>query len=159
MSGCLSSTREIDDAPTRAVLRSDTHRGRSHRRAQAESLYCWCDGGDRDLQVPARCDPPELRLPGWIPLHWDGNRNYLGIDLDPGPRGVVGQVINFGGDEHSKYVLATSWGRFLEDFADELEAGNFAIGKYKYGACSAMSGSWARGNWPRRFRSRLDYRS
>jgi hypothetical protein len=68
-------------------------------------------------------------------------------------------VINFGGDEHNKYVLATSWGRFLEDFADELEAGNFAIGKHKYGTCSAMSGSWARGNWPRRFRSRLDYRS
>jgi cell wall assembly regulator SMI1 len=81
-----------------------------------------------------------LRLRGWIPQLWDGNRNYLGIDLDPGPRGV-GPVINFGGDKHSKYVLATSWGRFLEDFADELEARNFAIGKHKYGTCSAMSGS------------------
>lgn len=52
-------------------------------------------------------------------------------------------MINFGGDKHSEYVLATSCGRFLEDFADELEAGNFAIGKYKYGTCSATSGSWA----------------
>ena len=70
-----------------------------------------------------------------FPLHWDGNRNYLGIDLDPGPNGVVGQVINFGGDERRKYVLATSWGRFLEDFADELEAGNFVLdAKHKFGS-------------------------
>jgi len=39
-------------------------------------------------------------------------------------------VINLG-DEYRKSVLATSWGRFLEDFADGLEAGNFAIGKHK----------------------------
>lgn len=66
---------------------------------------------------------------GWIPLVGMGAQtsNHIGIDLDPGPDGVVGQVINFGGDESDKFVLATSWGRFLEDFADELEAGNYVI--------------------------------
>jgi cell wall assembly regulator SMI1 len=66
---------------------------------------------------------------GWIPLVGMGAQtsNHIGIDLDPAPAGVIGQVINFGGDEEAKYVLATSWGRFLEDFADELEAGNFDI--------------------------------
>jgi hypothetical protein len=53
--------------------------------------------------------------------------DYLGIDLDPGPGGVVGQVTNFGRNSDDKYVLATSWGQFLEDFADELEVGNYVI--------------------------------
>jgi cell wall assembly regulator SMI1 len=63
---------------------------------------------------------------GWIPLHdWDGD--HFGIDLNPGPRGIVGQVINFGRHASEKYVLAPSWAHFLEDVADELEAGNFVL--------------------------------
>ncbi len=53
--------------------------------------------------------------------------NHIGIDLEPGPCGVVGQVINFGRDQEQKYVLARSWAHFLKDVADELEAGNFVI--------------------------------
>jgi cell wall assembly regulator SMI1 len=41
------------------------------------------------------------------------------------------KVVNFGGDEHHKLVLATSWGRLLDDFADELAAGNFVISEGK----------------------------
>ena len=122
-----------------ALVSRDTMAGRS-------ALEEWQNLARRvDLGASAE-DPGETSFPpgairrcfgcrGWVPLHWDGNRNYLGIDLDPGPNGVVGQVINFGGDEHRKFVLATSWGRFLEDFADELEAGNFVIDKKnKYGS-------------------------
>jgi cell wall assembly regulator SMI1 len=116
-----------------ALFSRDTMAGRS-------ALEEWQNLARRaDLGASAE-DPGETSFPpgairrcfgcrGWVPLHWDGNRNYLGIDIDPGPNGVVGQVINFGGDEHRKFVLATSWGRFLEDFADELEAGNFVIDK------------------------------
>lgn len=65
---------------------------------------------------------------GWIPLGMgEGNSNYFGVDLDPDPNGVVGQVINFGVDEEEKYVLAAGWAQFLEDYADELEAGNFKL--------------------------------
>src|SRR5262249_25041501 len=43
--------------------------------------------------------PDAIRLArmraGWIPLYWDSDRNFFGIDLDPGPRGVKGQVIPF----------------------------------------------------------------
>ena len=63
----------------------------------------------------------------WIPLVEMNDSNHIGIDLDPGPCGVVGQVINFGRDQERKYVLARSWAHFLEDVADELEAGNFVI--------------------------------
>ncbi|WP_254512553.1 SMI1/KNR4 family protein [Anatilimnocola floriformis] len=63
---------------------------------------------------------------GWLPLgDWDGNS--YGIDFDPGPNGVVGQVINFGRNEEAKYVLALSWAHFLEDVADELESGVLVI--------------------------------
>jgi cell wall assembly regulator SMI1 len=63
---------------------------------------------------------------GWIPLHdWDGR--HFGVDLNPAPHGVRGQVINFGLGHSAKYVLARSWGHFLEDVADELEAGNFVL--------------------------------
>jgi cell wall assembly regulator SMI1 len=63
---------------------------------------------------------------GWIPLHdWDGD--HFGVDLNPGPRGMVGQVINFGRHAEAKCVLALSWAHFLEDVADELEAGNFLL--------------------------------
>jgi cell wall assembly regulator SMI1 len=67
---------------------------------------------------------PERRHRGYIPIYEDRAGNALGIDLDPGPEGIVGQVINFGPDETFKHVLALSWGQFLEDVADELEAGH-----------------------------------
>jgi cell wall assembly regulator SMI1 len=60
----------------------------------------------------------------WFPLSDDEAGNHLGIDLEPGPAGKSGQVINFGRDEERHCVWAFSWGRFLTDLADELEAGN-----------------------------------
>ena len=65
----------------------------------------------------------------WISLVATGESNYFGIDFDPGPKGVSGQVINFGRDEELKRVLAWSWGWFLSDLADELERGNFRDGE------------------------------
>lgn len=64
---------------------------------------------------------------GWIPLVEAHPTLSLGVDLEPGPRGVVGQIINFGRDGLEKYVLAESWAQFLEAIADELEAGNFSL--------------------------------
>lgn len=73
----------------------------------------------------------------WIAMgDWDGN--CYGIDLDPGPNGVSGQVINFGRDEEKKYVLAMSWAHFLEDVADELEAGNLAIARDAQGEVTSF---------------------
>ncbi|MBY0231748.1 MAG: SMI1/KNR4 family protein [Gemmataceae bacterium] len=60
--------------------------------------------------------------PGWVPFYYDSGRNYIGIDLEPGPNGVRGQVIPFGTDYQFRPVLAQSFGHLLEDIADELEA-------------------------------------
>lgn len=82
------------------------------------------------------CYPPKTirnadARPGWVPLYWDSGFSFLGIDLDPGPQGVAGQVIPFSTERgpwgENRFVLATSWGHFLEDIADELEAGHAVI--------------------------------
>jgi cell wall assembly regulator SMI1 len=63
----------------------------------------------------------------WIPLTYDSGGNHIAIDLNPGPKGTRGQVIVFGRDDEFHTVLALSWGQFLTDMADELEAGNFRL--------------------------------
>ncbi len=76
-----------------------------------------------------RCQDVNAR---WVPLYdWDGN--CYGVDLDPGPNGVWGQVIHFGRDQYEKFVLALNWAQFLEDIADEMEAGNIVLVPYARG--------------------------
>ncbi|GAC93458.1 hypothetical protein PHSY_001023 [Pseudozyma hubeiensis SY62] len=74
----------------------------------------------------------EYSCRGWIPLITDHAGNYIGVDLSPHPAGggSPGQVIIFGRDFDTKVVCwkgegAGGWGRFLQMFADELEAGAF----------------------------------
>ena len=74
----------------------------------------------------------EYSCRGWIPLITDHAGNYIGVDLSPHPAGggAPGQVILFGRDFDTKVVCwkgegAGGWGRFLQTFADELEAGEF----------------------------------
>jgi cell wall assembly regulator SMI1 len=61
---------------------------------------------------------------GWIPFTEDGGGNHLGIDLNPGPRGIHGQVINFGRDQEQKYVLANSLSEFLAWIVDQIQDGS-----------------------------------
>lgn len=61
----------------------------------------------------------------WIPLTYDGGSNHLGIDVDPGPAGVVGQVINFGRDENNKFVLASSLSNFIAWMLAQYQGGNY----------------------------------
>lgn len=72
----------------------------------------------------------EYSCPGWIPLISDGNGNYVGVDLNPDPAGSgkAGQVILFGRDFDTKIVVygcdgPDGWAKFLQSFAEELEAG------------------------------------
>lgn len=63
----------------------------------------------------------------WIPFAYDHGGNHLGVDLDPGARGTLGQVINFGRDEDEKFVVATSIEAFLAWLVEQFESGNAAI--------------------------------
>ncbi|CAK9439123.1 uncharacterized protein LODBEIA_P33470 [Lodderomyces beijingensis] len=65
--------------------------------------------------------------PMWIPIVTDEVGNYIGIDLCPASKGVLGQVILFGRDFDFKFQVADTWGDFLLLFANDLETGNWSI--------------------------------
>jgi len=65
----------------------------------------------------------------WIPFALLAENCYLGLDFDPAPGGVEGQVINFGREEEQKTVLADSFGEFLNGYVSELERGNFLVAR------------------------------
>lgn len=51
---------------------------------------------------------------GWLPMIKDHGGNFIGIDLDPDKNGTKGQVIVYGRDEKTMFVLTKSWTEFLE---------------------------------------------
>ncbi|SJL04659.1 uncharacterized protein ARMOST_08027 [Armillaria ostoyae] len=96
-------------------------------------------GANARLRSAMQSIPPnwirkEYSQRGWIPLIADKAGNYIGVDLNPGEAGAVGQVIVFGRDFDTKVVLfngdgITGWAKWLASFVDELESGDgFEIG-------------------------------
>ncbi|CUS21332.1 LAQU0S03e00144g1_1 [Lachancea quebecensis] len=81
----------------------------------------------RQSSVPQDAIQPTYANAGWIPLVTDNAGNHVAVDLAPGPRGVYGQVILFGREFDTKYVVANNWGDFLLAFANDLEKGNWYI--------------------------------
>lgn len=74
---------------------------------------------------------PAYTTPGWIPIAKTSRpADYLGIDLNPGPEGTIGQVINFGRNEEKKFVAGVSLADFLELILDEYEAGHAVVNEY-----------------------------
>ena len=67
------------------------------------------------------CVKAQYANPKWIAFATDGCGNNIGIDYDPGPSGTFGQIINFGSDQQEKYVLAESFGKFMEWFGEQIE--------------------------------------
>lgn len=59
--------------------------------------------------------------PNWIPLITDNTGNHIAIDLDPDTEGKFGQVIIFGREFDTKYVIADNWGEFMHSFAMDFE--------------------------------------
>lgn len=47
----------------------------------------------------------------------------VGVDLDPGEQGTVGQIINFGRDEDNKLVLAPNLAAFIPRYLTALADG------------------------------------
>jgi cell wall assembly regulator SMI1 len=78
-------------------------------------------------------DPVYINL-GWIPITKDFGGNNIGVDLVPGPKGIMGQVIVFGRDEDQKFVIGNSIVEVLNWIADHLESGNFIIQEHDEGA-------------------------
>ncbi|EMD38350.1 hypothetical protein CERSUDRAFT_113510 [Gelatoporia subvermispora B] len=96
-------------------------------------------GANPHLREMMQSIPPgwvrrEYSLRGWIPLVKDKVGNYLGVDMNPGEGGSVGQVIVFGRDFDTKVVMwrgdgPGGWAKWLAGFAEDLESGEgFELG-------------------------------
>ncbi|KAK0727214.1 hypothetical protein B0T26DRAFT_123299 [Lasiosphaeria miniovina] len=81
----------------------------------------------RQDSVPAGAVQRVYAHPGWIPLVRDWGGNNLAIDLAPGPKGSWGQVILFGRDFDTKFVVARSWAHFLALVTDDLGSGRWFV--------------------------------
>jgi cell wall assembly regulator SMI1 len=64
---------------------------------------------------------------GWIPFASNDSGEFLCIDLAPTKSGKSGQVIRMQEDEPQRELLAPSFGAWLEQLADALEAGELKI--------------------------------
>lgn len=92
--------------------------------------------------VPPGWIRKEYSQRGWIPLMSDKTGNYVGIDINPGEGGSVGQVIVFGRDFDTKVVLwkgdgPAGWATWLASFAEVLESGE----GFELGASTESEGS------------------
>ncbi|CAM1508211.1 Fc.00g050590.m01.CDS01 [Cosmosporella sp. VM-42] len=77
--------------------------------------------------IPANAVQKAYAHTGWIPLVRDWGGNNLAVDLAPGPGGQWGQIILFGRDYDTKYVVARSWAAFLAVVADDLNSGKWYV--------------------------------
>ncbi|KAI1438521.1 putative 1,3-beta-glucan protein [Xylaria sp. CBS 124048] len=81
----------------------------------------------RQDSVPPGAVQRAYAHPAWIPLVRDWGGNNLAVDLAPGPTGTWGQIILFGRDYDTKYVIARSWSSFLAIVADDLNSGKWFV--------------------------------
>lgn len=72
--------------------------------------------------TPPKAIQRKYSLTGWLPLLRDNEGNAIGVDLEPGTAGTLGQVINFGRDEDDKFVLFANAGELIDWLAGELES-------------------------------------
>ncbi|KAI1498497.1 glucan synthesis regulatory protein [Biscogniauxia marginata] len=90
------------------------------------------DSWRQDLQsrqdsIPQGAVQRAYAHPAWIPLVRDWGGNNLAVDLAPGPTGTWGQIILFGRDYDTKYVVARSWAAFLAMVADDMNSGKWFV--------------------------------
>ncbi|MFK4084046.1 SMI1/KNR4 family protein [Kribbella sp. NPDC020789] len=77
---------------------------------------------------PAGAIAASYSCAGWIPVwRMEMAPDYVGIDLEPGPTGTVGQIITFGRDQDDKVVVAESLAEVVEFFASAAERGQLRV--------------------------------
>lgn len=116
--------------PNKAFGGSSSEASSSRQRPSSQSSNP--DDWRQNLIQKQDCVPPgsvqkAYAHPGWIPLVRDWGGNNIAVDLAPGPKGRWGQIILFGRDYDTKYVVARSWGAFLALLADDLNSGKWFV--------------------------------
>ncbi|KAI0464307.1 hypothetical protein LJB42_001913 [Komagataella kurtzmanii] len=77
--------------------------------------------------IPEKTIIPSYSHSNWIPVLTDYMGNHVALDLAPDEKGTVGQVILFGRDFDTKYLVARNWGDFLLLVAGDLESKNWKL--------------------------------
>ncbi|ODV61242.1 SMI1/KNR4 family protein, partial [Ascoidea rubescens DSM 1968] len=77
--------------------------------------------------IPEGSIQPTYVHPGWIPLAKDFSGNNIAVDLAPGPKGKWGQIIVFGHDFDTKFVISSSWSDFLNKVVTEYENDEYLL--------------------------------
>lgn len=97
----------------------------------------WADARpwDRELETEALQDEGRIRRlvrhPAWLPIAGDAEANLF-LDLAPGPKGTVGQLIEFVSESELE-VIAPLLGAFFATYARLIEEGALIIRKGAYG--------------------------
>ena len=96
------------------------------------SMESWTESlmdGDFDHLEPRPC--PELQpgwwRAGWIPFAEDSGGNALCVDMDPGPGGVIGQVIAWERQTGPEPLSCPSFYWWLRTYRDDLYAGKYHV--------------------------------
>lgn len=81
-----------------------------------------------EMEVPADCVGEGVRAvdwsPGWIPISRSARgRDFLCIDLDPGPGGVRGQIIEYVVDDDGRPLVAKSFADLLSVYFEQAQTG------------------------------------
>lgn len=69
---------------------------------------------------------PYWRDSKWVPFANNGAGDYLCLDLNPGPKGVVGQIIIFWHTNSIRQVIARDWDQLLDQFLKDLKEEKYA---------------------------------
>jgi cell wall assembly regulator SMI1 len=64
---------------------------------------------------------------GWIPAASNSSGDFFCVDLDPAPGGRAGQIIAYLHAEGRRKRVADDFGKWLGQFADELESGEYTV--------------------------------
>jgi len=65
--------------------------------------------------------------PKWIPLTYSGAGDHHCLDLNPGPTGNYGQIIEMWHDDGERPWIAASFRAWLSEFVAELEQGEYVL--------------------------------
>lgn len=87
---------------------------------------------DPEIDEEYSAYPPKAVKAGYfrrarVPFAHDYGNNFIGLDLDPGPTGILGQVITYGRDELVAYCVASSFSQFLEWLLVQYRSGNYRV--------------------------------
>jgi cell wall assembly regulator SMI1 len=65
---------------------------------------------------------------GWVPIGRSARgRDFLCIDLDPGPKGTSGQIIMYAVDDEGRSLVAKSFADLLSVYFEQVQAGEIEI--------------------------------